>query len=208
MRWAALMFVMLCACPRGGSPYADGRGIEGQLEREVVALQQTVRVLQAQADSCAEAGPPSAIFAELHQVLKSSEANVDNRGAITMVTLRDDTLFSQDTLEFREEARMALDMVATAIKVHPEIRVSIEGHTDDNGVPPSMRKRYDSPWSLSFAKADAVRALLSDDFGLEADRFTVRGRAGHEPVGDNDTDAGKAANRRVVVYIHSSGAVP
>ena len=205
MRGLALV-LLLAGCPKGGGPYPDGRGIEGQLEREVRALNLALQEWKHRAETCGEGeGAPEKIFTELHQVLKASEAAVTKDGRVTVVTLHDDTLFSEGTLVFRVEARMALDMVATSIKLHPQLMVTVEGHTDDGKPPRSMQKRFPTSWEWSYAKANAVRELLTHEFGLEPERFAVKGRAGYAPVAENDTDAGKARNRRVVVYIYPRG---
>ncbi|MBT3221401.1 MAG: hypothetical protein HN348_20140, partial [Proteobacteria bacterium] len=58
-----LLLSLLIGCPH--QPYSDGRGLEGQLEREVVALHQQLRRLEA---SCGEIGEPDTIFSELHTI--------------------------------------------------------------------------------------------------------------------------------------------
>ena len=186
--------------------YPDGRGIEGQLEREVVALQMTVRELQAEASNCGQlSGPADPVYNTLHQVLNGTEVAVEAKGPVTVVRYPGNHLFSYDSLSVREEASMTLDMVATALKQNPEYTVLLEGHTAD--LPPNaeVAARYPDQWTLSYARAVAVMAELVDRFGVEESRFTLAGRGAYDPIATNDTPAGQAQNRRVVIFIYPPG---
>ena len=67
--------------------YPDGSGINGQLEREVQALQQTVRMLEYEAATCRDPqAAPDPLYQELHQILSTTEVTVERRGRVTIVT--------------------------------------------------------------------------------------------------------------------------
>lgn len=83
-----------------------------------------------------------------------------------------------------------LDNVARVLAAHPEIAaIEVRGHTDDRG-------GDDYNVRLSQQRAEAVVAYLVGK-GVAADRLRATGRGEGEPVYDNDTRAGRAANRRV-----------
>ncbi len=82
-----------------------------------------------------------------------------------------------------------LDRVVTALRERPQLRVVIEGHTDNVG-------NRDANLRLSKARADAVRAYFIAK-GIAADRLTAVGIGPDQPVAPNDTEAGRARNRRV-----------
>ncbi len=84
------------------------------------------------------------------------------------------------------------DAAATLVK-YPEITVEVEGHTDSVGA-----AQYNE--SLSARRAETVRDYLIAK-GVSADRITARGYGESQPIADNDTVEGKAANRRVVLRI-------
>ncbi len=84
----------------------------------------------------------------------------------------------------------ALDM----IKAHPDKRVLVAGHTDAAGNPRSNLK-------LSEARAASVRDWLADAAGLPLAHFAIQAYGDTRPKAANDTEAGRAANRRVEITL-------
>lgn len=191
---------LLVACPTRHL-YPDGSDLTGQLEREVIALQQTVRALEYQVQTCGSNAEADTMYQELHQLLGGGEeVTIDREGNITLLGLPADFLFSRGT-DLRDEAAMTLDLLATALKVHSEHTVVLEGHTDDLAPSGDLRRLYGDNWILSFARAEAVMMALTQRFGVEGHRFTIQARASYDPVATNDTVAGQRKNRRVVARI-------
>lgn len=202
-RWL-LLWALATACGARQDPLH----LENQLEREVQALHQVVRDLRAQAEGCDAVGAPDAIYADLHQVFAGTETTVEREGAVTVVTLPVSVLFTDPYgLRFREEADMVLDLLATALKLHPSHRVQISGHTDDAMLPSDWVRRYGSHLDLSFQYAAAVMQRLSVDYAVPEGRFTVSAHGQWAPVASNDLPLGQQRNRRVEVRI-SPGAPP
>jgi hypothetical protein len=93
-------------------------------------------------------------------------------------------------LNREDESEASLLAVAKTLREHPEVRcVEIQGYTDARG---------DAAYNLrlSRTRAQAVRDWLVQA-GTEPHRLTTRGFGGQNALGSNDTDAGRAANRRV-----------
>lgn len=80
------------------------------------------------------------------------------------------------------------------IKAHPDKRVLVAGHTDTVGNPGSNLK-------LSEARAASVRDWLADAAGLPPTQFAIQGYGDTRPKAANDTEAGRAANRRVEITL-------
>ena len=93
---------------------------------------------------------------------------------------------------------MLLDMVATAVILHPDMVVTIVGHTDSRATGSSA---YPTNWELSAVRASAIARYLIGQFEVAPDRFTVAGRGSVDPVTENDTPAGRARNRRYQIII-------
>lgn len=82
-----------------------------------------------------------------------------------------------------------LDEVAAILKENPELTLSIEGHTSNNGY-------FDANMRLSQARADKVKAYLEQK-GISGDRLTAKGFGPTQPLNKGTTEAEKALNRRV-----------
>jgi outer membrane protein OmpA-like peptidoglycan-associated protein len=82
-----------------------------------------------------------------------------------------------------------LDQVAQSLVDNPDVNVEVGGHTDNAGTDAANLR-------LSQARADAVREYLIGK-GVDAGRITAKGYGEGNPVADNKTAAGRAANRRV-----------
>lgn len=97
--------------------------------------------------------------------------------------------FEFDSAKLTSEAENRLDNVVNALKSSPDLDVRVEGHTDSVGSADYNRE-------LSQQRADSVKRYLVDH-GIAASRLTTRGFGESEPVATNDTEAGRAKNRRV-----------
>lgn len=197
------MFVAVLGAGCGGPQivHPDGRGLEGQLEREVVAAKQRVHQLEQDLATCGEGSPPR-IYGELHQVFTDTAVEVGQDGAVTVVTLPVAYVFSsQYDLRFREEAIMTLDLLGTALDLHEELHVTVVGHTDDRPIPHAQRGRYPDALTLTWIWARAVRDVLVRDFDVEPDRVALGAHASFTPIATNDTTQGQMQNRRVEVRL-------
>ena len=201
---AALSFALLGGC-FSKHAYPDGSGLEGQLEREVLALR--AQLYRQEAGGACGQGP-DAVYGELHQVLQPNDATVKYVGPVTQVILQESELFGADGTSIRQEARMALDMVATALNSHPRHRVFIEGHTADVAPTVALTRAYPNLWDLGYVRASAVANVLINDFKVNPVRFTVATRGSSAPLASNDTASGQSRNRRVVIAILPPGVSP
>ena len=96
---------------------------------------------------------------------------------------------------------MVSDLLATALKLHADSQVWIVGHTDDDALGGTLKRRFGDNWGLSTARAQAFMRVLVDRFGVDERRFTVSGRGPSHPIATNDTPEGRARNRRLVVVV-------
>ena len=101
--------------------------------------------------------------------------------------------FALNSAEMLPESAPALDDLHQFLAQNPEVRIRIVGHTDSTGsLEYNMR--------LSRDRARSVYDALLER-GIAADRLTYEGKGPNEPVADNDTEEGRAANRRVEFVI-------
>jgi outer membrane protein OmpA-like peptidoglycan-associated protein len=87
-----------------------------------------------------------------------------------------------------------LSRVQRAIREYPETKIVIEGHTDSSG-----DERYNE--RLSTKRAEAVRSYILSNMVLAADQIDAVGYGESRPVANNDTEEGRAQNRRIDVIL-------
>jgi len=192
-----LPFLLVGVACGAGKTY----NLEEQLEREVIALNQTVRKLKVEAANCSDAGADT-IYSDLTQIFKGSEVTVARKAGVTIVTLPVSHLFADAySLRFREEAQMTLDLLSTALKLHPQHEITVEGHTNDKVLPSDLVRRYGSHLDLSFQYAAAVMQRMSDSYQVDDTRFSVAARGQWAPIASNDVTSGQDRNQRVTVRI-------
>jgi len=121
------------------------------------------------------------------------------------VEVKDDRIDVSETIQFEfsssrisADSHGVLDELASAILAHPEIRkLRVEGHTDNSG---------DAPHNLRLSKkraAAVVKYLVGK--GVEPGRVVAAGFGQTKPIAKNDTEDGRAQNRRVAFVIMDRG---
>jgi outer membrane protein OmpA-like peptidoglycan-associated protein len=105
------------------------------------------------------------------------------------ITLRG-IYFDFDKSTIKPESRPALEDAAKMLKENPTISVEIQGHTDSKG-----SDSYNL--TLSDQRAASVVTYLVTNLGIDQSRLTSKGYGESMPIATNDTDAGRALNRRV-----------
>jgi len=98
-------------------------------------------------------------------------------------------LFDSDSAEIKSEAYPMLDEASDILKKNPELNVEIDGHTDNIGP-------ADYNMKISERRANAVMEYFISK-GVDAKRLTIKGFGLTKPAANNDTEEGRAKNRRV-----------
>lgn len=112
---------------------------------------------------------------------------VDEDGCAKTVTLR--VMFGFDKTNITPEYMAEIEEVAAFLKKHTQFNVKLEGHTDNIG-----SKAYNQ--NLSNQRALAVLNVLKN-LGIEKSRITCEGFGEDMPIASNDSEEGRALNRRV-----------
>jgi outer membrane protein OmpA-like peptidoglycan-associated protein len=90
----------------------------------------------------------------------------------------------------RQESAPTLKEIGTMLKDHADLRLTIEGHTDNVG-------KAESNQTLSDRRAAAVRQYLIDNYQIDGARLEAKGMGQTKPAGSNDSAEGRQQNRRV-----------
>lgn len=103
--------------------------------------------------------------------------------------ITNDIHFDYDKVSIRPSSMTIIRSIAEMMEKHDDIRLSIEGHTDNSGA-----DNYNM--ELSHARAQAVRDALIG-LSIDASRLSTQGLGETRPLSTNTTEAGRAINRRV-----------
>ncbi len=130
--------------------------------------------------------------------MNDQDINVKVEKGVVYIDISDKLLFKSGKYEVSDQAKVVLGKVAKVLNNQPNIEFMVEGHTDTV----SFRKeQLLDNWDLSVKRATSVIRILQNQYGIAPTRMTAAGRAEYQPVADNGTDAGRAANRRTRIVI-------
>lgn len=111
-----------------------------------------------------------------------------------VVTLDSMSLFDSGRAQLKNGSTRVMVNALEMIKAHPDKRILVAGYTDNIGDPNSNLR-------LSTARAEAVRGWLIEASGIPATQFAIQGYGDTRAVADNETEAGRAKNRRVEITL-------
>ena len=114
------------------------------------------------------------------------QTQLDEHGRVSVYGIR----FATNQTSINAESAQALTEIAALLKKDPALRLRIEGHTDNVGDEAYNR-------DLSNRRAASVKEHLVKVHGIDAARLATEGLGESKPVAPNDTEAGRAQNRRV-----------
>lgn len=117
-----------------------------------------------------------------------------------LISLKDPVLFPLGSAELSPGARVALEGLVAPLSEFPN-DIVIEGHTDNI---PVAGSRYRSNWELSIARAVSVVNFFTEK-GLRPQKLVTAGYGEFQPLQPNDTEEGRARNRRIEITIVRQG---
>ena len=109
------------------------------------------------------------------------------------INIPNDISFDVGSAAIKPQLRAVLDPFATSLQGDPSAQITVVGHTDSTGSDALNNK-------LSIERADSVRDYIVTR-GVAAGRVATAGRGDREPIADNNSDAGRAKNRRVEIFL-------
>ncbi|MDE4454596.1 MULTISPECIES: OmpA family protein [unclassified Psychrobacter] len=126
---------------------------------------------------------------------------VDERGCPVPVDITDElkmelrVFFDNDKSAIKAQYQPEIAKVAEKMREYPNSTARVEGHASKTG--PSARYNQ----RLSEARAVAVKSMLTNEFGIAPNRLSTVGYGYDQPIADNNTEEGRAMNRRVYAII-------
>ncbi|MFV8828871.1 flagellar motor protein MotB [Alkalihalobacterium sp. APHAB7] len=115
-----------------------------------------------------------------------------------LLTILDNALFYSGSASVREDAEVLADKISDLLVTDPPRKIVVAGHTDNV---PIRTQQFRSNWDLSAQRALNFMKILLENPQLDPRNLSATGYGEYHPVASNETDEGKAKNRRVEVLI-------
>jgi chemotaxis protein MotB len=174
---------------RGHSPLLDGASASGPA---AVALPESLARREAQ-----RAAIRGRLGHGLVAAIDSGRLTLADGNDGVVLRLRDAAVFQSASATLRDDVLPDLEAIAATVRDLPN-GIRIEGHTDPV---PIRSSHFRSNWELSAARAAEVLALFAERGGIAEARLSVAGYGSQRPLTENDTEAGRAQNRRVDIVV-------
>ena len=131
--------------------------------------------------------------AELRRATAGTGVDVTRDGDVIKLNLPDGVTFDFAKYDIKPQFYPALNTIANTLREYNQTIVEVSGHTDSIGSDAANQ-------TLSERRANAVSGYLMGQ-GLQRERFEVIGMGERYPIASNDTDPGRAMNRRVEIRL-------
>ncbi|MDX2279148.1 MAG: OmpA family protein [Saprospiraceae bacterium] len=143
-----------------------------------------------------------ALAVNLKSVLKDGlddqDVDVKVDKTVVFINLSDKMLYQSGSANLTPKANDVLAKIAKIIASRPEFEVMVEGYTDNL---PIKNACMDDNWDLSVKRATSVVRALQVTHKIDPNRLIAAGRGQYNTLMANDTEAGRAANRRTRIII-------
>ena len=127
---------------------------------------------------------------------KDVDVKVDK--TVVFVNLSDKMLYQSGSASLTPRANEVLGKIAKIIESRPDLEVMVEGYTDNK---PIKTDCLSDNWDLSVKRATSVVRTLQTKFNINPNRLIAAGRGEYNTLATNDTEAGRATNRRTRIII-------
>ncbi len=173
-----------------------------ELESEIARLsQEKQRVLEEKEKAIAELkGTYNKLVNELQEEIKKGEIEVTQLRDKLTLSMVEKILFDSGSAEIKKEGKKVLDRVVEILKNVKDRQINIEGHTDNVPISPRLAQKFPTNWELSTARATNVVRYLQEK-GIDPALLSATGYAEYRPVSPNDTEEGRAKNRRIEIVL-------
>ena len=128
----------------------------------------------------------------------AEELTVSLKEGKVYVSLSDQLLFSSGSATINGKGKQALAELSEVLNDNPDIRINVEGHTDNV---PVVGGLYKDNWDLSLSRAATVVRALVEDYGVSPNKVTASGKSKYDPLVKNTTDEMKQKNRRIEIIL-------
>lgn len=169
---------------------------------EIAALrQEKEQALQEKEKSIAEMKKTyNSLVGEMDEEIKKGEITITQLKDKLTLNMVEQILFASGSAEIKKNGKKVLDRVAEILIKVTDKQVRVEGHTDNVPIGPRIAGKFATNWELSTARAATVARYFQDK-GIDPKLLSAAGYSEYRPVTSNDTEEGRATNRRIEIAL-------
>ncbi len=178
-----------------------------EYEEQIMQLDAQIAELQEQrANDEAMLAERAQIAEELRTNLSDCKGEVavliEESEEVVMITIQDELTFVASGVMVLDTMVPTLEIVANAVRQHPDWDVYVEGYTDNRKILEEYQEYYPTNWELGGHRSAAVVRYMTVQMGLDPERFAAVSFGPFRAIADNDTEEGRRANRRVRIIMY------
>jgi chemotaxis protein MotB len=205
------------------SDFSQLRNQNGQLEEELQKLEARLQHLgrlkkeleQVRVDREAQEAKLAkvrhevqAVGREIDRITKALEEKFGKSLVVTqhqdrlVLTMLGQILFESGEAQLTPLGLDIMEQVGEVLATLPNKNIQVEGHTDNNPIYGRLQEQYPTNWELSTARATSVLRFLIEQTGMNPTDFSATGYADTRSAVENDSEEGRAQNRRVEIVLY------
>lgn len=137
----------------------------------------------------------------LDEQIQRNDALVEKIRDLTVIEIGEDNLFGSGQIDLTQEGLTVLKSMISVLENYPDYHIRVEGHTDSIPIGESLKAQIASNWELSTLRATTVVRYMIYGLKIEPERLSAVGFAHYRPIDSNDTEEGRARNRRIRMVV-------
>lgn len=169
---------------------------------EIQALnQEKEKAIQEKEKSIAELkNTYNSLVGEMSEEIKKGEVTITQLKDKLSVNMVEKILFDSGSAEIKKDGKRVIERVAEILAKVTDKQIRVEGYTDNVPISPRLAVKFPSNWELSTTRATTVARYLQDK-GIDPKLLSACGYSEYRPVALNDSDEGRAKNRRIEISL-------
>ena len=140
------------------------------------------------------------LVSELNEEIKKGEIEVIQLKDKLTLSMVEKILFDSGSAAIKQNGKEVLARVAEILGSIHDKQIRIEGHTDNVQIGPVLAEKFPTNWELSTTRSTTVVRYLQQQ-GVDPTFLSAAGYSEYSPVDTNETEEGKARNRRIEIVL-------
>lgn len=172
----------------------DTESENNRLKEEIVGLKKVKEEVQKASQTYEQ------LLDKMKSEISQGQVTISELKGKLTVNMVDAILFDSGKAEVKADGLAVLQKVVDILKTVKDKAIRIEGHTDNVPIRGALTAKYATNWELSAARAINVTRFLQKQ-GLDPMLLTAAAYGEYKPVAPNDSEEGKAKNRRIEIVL-------